>query len=374
MVSVLNEIMKLRNGAPITIDYHNSNRYQVVIQEMNGTKTAYCFGVPVYNRQSRKLISLKFYENGGVWNVCGSDTHITMVNEILMENENSFCKICLPEGRAYIAGKEARYGNTKIFPTLNGILVKVPCTANQIYETKLLSGQPFMEIRANDRCFSLMREGFKPFVTVSCIGVLGGSGRIIAPCGLEYQKNSDTEYTLALHHTSPYGTALLFEINLHEEKLFQDTTVESLHPEVNNAFGGTAFVGHTAAYGEQWLYARPDFSKLPELYDKQIRKAVLHLPQYGGSEALTAFGLSTRFCSFGSNWKNKVQETKAVVKSTLSNGYQSLDITGMITDSTHFLKPSEGFILKPKGKGSGFCAVSTGDSYFAPQILEMNFR
>lgn len=374
MKSVLHKIITLRGGKVPEVDFRNSNRYCVIAAEDNGTKTAYCFGVPIYNKKSKRLVCLKFYENSGVLSAYGSDAAITIMEGILLENEDGFCEINLPGDTDHIDGTSVRYGNAEIFPTLNGILVKVSCMAHQPYESKLLSGQPFMDIWTNDRCFSLMREAFKPFVTVSCIGAFNSDGKLVAPCSLEYQKNSDREYTLTLRHTSPYGITLLFEVNLHAEKLFQDTTVESLHPNINNAFGGTAFIGNTAAYGEQWLYSRPDFSKLPELYDKQIRKATWHLPRFGGCGDLTAFGLTARFCSFGSNWENKIQAAEKVADAASLSGYRSLDITNLITDSAHFLKPSEGLILKPKVKDGGFSAVSTGDSYFAPQILEVNFR
>lgn len=374
MHSVLSEIRRLRRDNTPVIDHSNSNRYCVVGMETDGSKTAYCFGVPIYNDRTKKLVNLKFHENGRMWSLHGSGAAVSVTGEIFMEDGYGHCKVQLPGDVTDVSEGGVRYGNAKILPTLNGILVKAPCMAYQPFALSLFSGQPFMPVRANDRCFSLMREEFKPHVTVSCIGVLDSMGQMIAPCGLEYQRNSDQEYSITVRHTSPYGATLLFEINFHAEKLFQDTTVESLHPDVNNAFGGTAFIGNTAAYGEQWLYSRPDFSKLPELYDKQIRGAILHLPSFGGYGALTAYGLSARFCSFGSNWGNKVQAAEETADAVSSGGYQSLDITGLITDSTHFLKHSEGLILKPKIRGGGFSAVSTGDSFFAPQILEVNFR
>lgn len=374
MRSVLSEIQTLRGGAAPIIDHSNSNRYCVIGMETDGSKTVYCFGVPIYNDRSKKLVNLSFYENGRRWSAWGSGASVSITGEIFMEDEYGHCKIRLPGEVTHVSEKGARYGNAEILPTLNGILVKVPRMAYQPFDVSLFSGQPFMPVRANDRCLSMMREEFKPHVTVSCIGVLDSAGQMIAPCGLEYQRNSDQEYAITVRHTSPYGATLLFEINLHADKLFQDTTVESLHPDVNNAFGGTAFIGNTAAYGEQWLYARPDFSKLPELYDKQIRGAILHLPHFGGYGSLVAYGLSARFCSFGSTWDNKVQAAEEMTDAVSSGVYQSLDITDLITDSTHFLKHSEGLILKPKIKGGGFSAVSTGDSFFAPQILEVNFR
>ena len=89
---------------------------------------------------------------------------------------------------------------------------------------------------------------------------------------------------------------------------------------------------------------------------------------------MVAYGLSARFCSFGSNWENKVMLAEEMTDVAFSGGYQSLDITDFITDDACFLKASEGFILRPKRKGGGFSVVSTGDSFFAPQILEVNFR
>lgn len=374
MRSVLGEITALRNGkAPVT-DRRNSNRYCVVCTEDNGTKTAYCFGVPIYSSRSKRLLSLQFYENGRVWSACGSGAAVSVGGEIELADEYGRCTIRLPGAVSSLSGNRVRCGNAEILPTLNGILISVSCRAAEPFAVRLFSEQPFMPVRANDRCFSLMREQFKPFVTVSCLGVLNSAGQMIAPCGLTYQKNSDQEYALTVTHTSPYGAKLLFEINLHAEKLFQDTTVESRHPDVNNAFGGTAFIGYTAAYGEQWLYSRPDLSKLPALCDKQIGRAVLHLPRFGGSAALTAFGLHARFCSFGSRWENRVGAAERATDAVLSGGYQSLDITGLITDEARFIKPSEGFILRPAAKDGGFSAVSTGDSFFAPQILEVNFR
>ncbi len=374
MNSVLNEVRRLRGGITTVIDHSNSNRYCIVTEENDGSKTAYCFAVPIYNNRSKRLVDLRFYKNGRTWSACGSGAVIYVTDEIFMEDEYGHCKVRLPETVTHVSENSVKYGNAEIFPTLNGILVRASCMAHRPFDVSLLSGQPFMSVRANDRCFSLMSEEFKPHITVSCIGVLNSAGQMIAPCRLEYRKNSEREYSLTMTHASPYGVTLLFEIDLHAEKLFQDTTVESLHPDVNNAFGGTAFIGNTAAYGEQWLYSRTDFSKISELYDKQIRKALLHLPSFGGYGAFTAYGLSARFCSFGSNWENKVRAAYEMADAVSSCGYQNLDITSLITDSTQSLKHSEGLILKPKVKGGGFSAVSTGDSYFAPQILEVNFR
>ena len=241
---------------------------------------------------------------------------------------------------------------------------------------RLTAEPPFMSIRGSGKCFSLMREEFKPFVTVSCIGTLDTEGKISGPCRLDYQKNSDSEFTFSV---SPQGTvrgSVFYEINLYEPKLFRDTTVESFNPTENNVYGSVAFIGNTKAYGEQWLYSAVDISKISELSDRKIIRALWHLPQFTHTDAtLSAFGVTGRFCSFGSTWQNKVRETEKITGSVIKGEYQTLDITGIITDrNTHYLTQSEGLILRAEKADGGFLTVATGDSCLMPQILEISFR
>jgi hypothetical protein len=46
----------------------------------------------------------------------------------------------------------------------------------------------------------------------------------------------------------------------------------------------------------------------------------------------------------------------------------------VLADKQGRLQRGEGFILKAKRKNSGFSVVATGDNYFFPQILEVNYR
>ena len=89
----------------------------------------------------------------------------------------------------------------------------------------------------------------------------------------------------------------------------------------------------------------------------------------------SAYKVSARFCSFGSNWNNKIPGEIPVSDSSSQNGYQSVDFTSLLVDSrTKTITKSEGLIIKPKIKGAGFSVIATGDSYLAPQIMEINFR
>ena len=128
MISVIGEISKLRNGLPIVIDYHNSNRYRLVVQENNGTKTAYYFSAPIYNRRTRKIVDVKFQSNDGTIYSIGSNTNVTLSNRVLMENEEGAFVIDLPQKCSLVSPQEARCGKIALFPTVNGVAVK--CSIN----------------------------------------------------------------------------------------------------------------------------------------------------------------------------------------------------------------------------------------------------
>lgn len=376
MQSVLGEISKLRKGSPIIIDYHNSNRYRLVVQESNGTKTAYYFSTPIYSRRTRKMIDVKFQSNGDAIFSTGSNTNITVSRNVLIENAEGSCYIELSQNCNLISSQKVRCGSMVLIPTTNGVAFKCALKTNDKATFTIEVGQPFLNVRANDRCFALMKERFRPFVVFSCIGTVDTSGDVIAPAKIEYQKLTDRRYRIAIFSTSPLAQSVLFEANLYENKLFQDTTVESMNPSTNNAFGSVGFIGNSSAYGEQWLYTRLDYSRIPEIMDKRIQKAVLHMPKLNQSKVeFSAYKVSARFCSFGSNWNNKIPGETPVSDLSSQNGYQSLDFTSLLIDGrTKTITKSEGLILKPKVKGSGFSVIATGDSYLAPQIMEINFR
>ena len=90
MNSILGEISTLRKGAPLVIDYKNSNRYRLVAIEPNGTKTAYYFSSPIYNNRTRKAVDMKFHSNGGIAYTTGSNANITVGNSVRMENSEGF--------------------------------------------------------------------------------------------------------------------------------------------------------------------------------------------------------------------------------------------------------------------------------------------
>ena len=375
MFSPIHRIYEFRKSPVLSFDRQNSNPYRVVCNEENGSQTAYCFSAPMYESKSKKALDMKFRKNGEEIHFAGSGADVTFADAVTMKNKQGFCRLSLPQRARFLSDQELLCGDGRIFGTTNGIAYKIPLTGEQSDSVFLEVDKPFMEVRTNNHCFALMREQFRPFVTVTCIGTVGTSGDVIAPAKVTYQKQNDRTYELSFKTGSPMGKWVLFEVNLYEPKLFQDTTVESNHPKMNNAFGSVCFLGQTKECGEQWLYTRPDFSKIKELYDKRILKAVLHIPKLNKEFiGATAYKLPSRFCSFGSTWQNKIAAMSAAAVATADADFMHLDLTNLLTDKHKRLSATEGFILKPQHPLKGFCVISTGDSYYAPQILEINFK
>ncbi len=375
MNTILNEISGLRHGVAWIPDHQNRNRYRVVTVEPDGSRTAYYFAAPIYNNVTRKLVDMRFFTDRATIYSTGSNAKITIGETIRMENAEGSCTLWLTNRATASTGHEVLCGKDRLYPTTNGIVIKSACTDGAPCTLSIEISKPFTEVRTNGKYFALMSEKFRPFVTISCIGTTDAAQNIISPARLTHQKLTDRKYILRIVPCSPLGQTVMVEANLYEPKLFQDTTVESKNSKANNAFGGVGFIGTTREYGEQWLYARPDFSKMPELSGKKILRTILHLPRLSRTATeLTATGVAARFCSFGSAWHNKIAETSPVSTPQISNRYLDLDLTSVLSDAHGRLFKGEGFILKPKKRDDGFSVIATGDNYFTPQILEIHYR
>ncbi len=375
MNSILSEIYKLRRTTNLSIDYKNSNRYRVVAMEPNGSKTAYYFTTPIYNNKTRKAIDLQFHSKDKVISSTGSNTNVTINPNIKMENEEGTCILSLTKPAIRNSNCEVSSGKEQIYPTTNGVAIRSSCADQKAYVFSIEISKPFLAVRANDKYFALMSDRFRPFISISCIGTTDKSGNIISPAKLSYKKITDRQYTIHITPYSSFGEFVLIEANLYEPKLFQDTTVESKNPKINNVFGSVGFIGTTEAFGEQWLYVRPNFSKMPELDDQKINRVILHIPKLNtGAIEVTASKVASRFCSFGSNWNNKVAETVTTTGAQIADHYIDLHLTPFFSNGQGNLTRGEGFIVKPKTKNSGFSAIPSGDNYFTPQILEINYN
>ena len=60
---------------------------------------------------------------------------------------------------------------------------------------------------------------------------------------------------------------------------------------------------------------------------------------------------------------------------SVDDRYVTIDVTDIFTDtSERQLIYSEGLIIKKTQENNSFISMSTGDSCFAPQILEIKYR
>ena len=376
MNSVIQEIDKLRGGSPINIIESQSDRYTILCREPDRTKTAYCFSVPVRNRNTGSIVNLQFQYNSNENTFVGSEARISLASDkISIRNPYGQCDINF---RARIVKKtnDTIYFKSEnccmeVHPTLNGLMMIMDCNFDKCKsELSFCLNSPYALTRANEKYFSFMRNKYTPFITVSCIGMLNANGKVTAPCEIHNQKRSDTEYSLMFSTASKAKGRIAFEINMQEDKLFKDTTVESRHPKLNNAFGGTAFLGKSKAFGEQWLYSRLEVSGIPQLQGKRITNIYLHIPRLGQYRPqLTVNRIVARFCSFGSNWENKIALSDPIAQSSVSDGYYHFNLTSFFDG---FKEPSKNYVIREAADHTA--VIPTGDNFYAPQILEVKFH
>lgn len=375
MNSIFEEIKEIRQERPIVIDQNNDNRYRILLNEDDGCHTAYYFSTPIYNEKTGKSVDIKFHKDSGAIYSIGSNCYITYLRKIVMESANGVCYIDMDDIPQMISDKELSVGDNFIYPTINGFVYKMNSNTNKEVSFYLEASNPHLNIQSNDKYFSLMLEKYKPLITISCIGTFDENKKIVSPAKLNYKKINDKVYKITFSHNSSIGSSIIAEINIYEPKLLQDTTVESANIVTNNAFGGVAFIGYTPEYGEQWLYSRHDYIKFRDLQDYQIIKATAYFPLYNFSNSsIDVYKVASRFCSFGSNWKNKISSFGDFIESNIFNKYQVADLTEYFADNSGRLMSTEGFILKPHTKGSSVSVIATGDSYYAPQIYEITYR
>lgn len=375
MENILEEIKRLRNEESLSIDRNNNNRYRVIVDERDGSKTAYYFSSPIYNVHSRKAVNLKFETNDSRAVFTGSNAKISIFPHVCLENKEGVCNLFFDYTTGRIEENIVKMNDINIFPTLNGIAIKAKLNHTFSFSFELQTGVTYLGISNNTKSFCIMREAHRPFCSISCIGALNNN-EIISSAKINAKKINNQKFSINISPLCNHAEFVLFEINLYEHKLFQDTTVESANPIDNNAFGGMAFLGYTPSFGEQWIYSKLDFSKVTEILDKQINSIKLYMPKYNTiNNSLELFKAASRFCSFGTIWQNKKPTSNLISAGVLVGNYVSFDLYPLLVNSsTTRLMNNNGMIIKPRDKSCDALITSTGDNYYAPQILEVNYK
>lgn len=371
----LEMVSAITGAKTFAIETDQLNRYCIISKE-DRLKRAFCFGVPIIREGSRQIVNPCFSYQRGVASFSGTNSNIRVDRTVTMNNRYGQCEI-LPDGTLYKKAQQSVFFKsqnvqTEVFPTLNGIAMILSCSDKETMSFRVKIKDKLHAVRSNNRCIAFMREKFVPLITVSLVGAFAPNSRDVDPCEILLQTVGNQEYLVSVIPQGNVCKNILLEINMQETKLFQDTTVESKNPNMNNAFGGTAFIGMTKNFGEQWLYSRLMLSNIYQLSSKRIVRSILHVPVLNGStQNLTLNSVKARFCSFGSTWENKIPLLQTLAESSVSNGYHHFDITHLLG---RMEQETENYVIKSKGLWKKPIVISTGDSSLMPQILEVQYQ
>lgn len=268
-------------------------------------------------------------------------------------------------------------GKAYIQATPNGAVFFCRCAQGEKTEITVTTDIANEAIRKNNKYVAFMQKPFRPSLTVAALYSISADGMHYRPLILESASPSIYKQDICLYSSLSVEHINVFEINMYEPKLMQDTTVESATATQNNAYGATAFVGRTDEYGEQWLYLKANMRFLKYLNGKELLSAKLHIPILSGSgEHLEAFMLPSRFCSFGSNWNNKLAYVPDAIakKSTSKANCVTFDITGAIAEGLkNKSKESAGILVLNRSK-TDCVLLATGDCYTFPQMMEIEYK
>jgi hypothetical protein len=93
----LNEIKYLRGMQDFLIDPQNSNRYRIMVKESSG-HTAYCFGVPIYNIHTGKLVRPSFEKTKEGYLFQGTSGTVSLCkNRFVFETKEGRAIVFIPE-------------------------------------------------------------------------------------------------------------------------------------------------------------------------------------------------------------------------------------------------------------------------------------
>ena len=353
-MSIYDSIKSLYHEKKVEICKENINPYRILM-ETDDEIIAYYSSIPLYSFDNHLIIPRwKQKANSRFFN--GINAVITVTEEeINLKNDIGFAKIGIK-------------GNAIAEPTFNGVVIECDGPIEKI----TLQTDKARDYIENGSCFSLLQTEFLPFLNIG--GIYGSDEKKEFPVSLTSRKIGDKTFEIIIDGGIK-AFKLLFEISLYTEKIVFDTTVESKNPHKNNVFGNVAFLGFTKEYGEQWLYMRFDCLHFFDLNSYLTEKAKLYLPKIGGDKgALKAYRLNKAWCSYGTNWENKVESFDVKYEVQREEQYEVIEVTEIIKEILNFQQPRDpGLLIKNESK-HGYSIVATADSYYQPQILEIRLR
>ncbi len=353
------------------------NRYILERKTEDAVTELFC-GIPIRSRKGTTTDgSFSFGTDGPAAN--GTNCKLRITNDkLILSGKNGTVTVGFNGSKIPSActGGAVCGGKVCIQAASNGAVFSCRCAPCEKITLNVATDIANEAIRKNNKYVAFMKKPFRPTFTIASLYAVSADGKRYRPLILE--SKSGNLYRQEIEFSSAFNEEHInvFEINMYEPKLMQDTTVESATATQNNAYGATAFVGRTDEYGEQWLYLKANLHALAHLKDRKLLSAKLHIPIINGSgEHVQAFMLPSRFCSFGSNWNNKLAYIPdAIAEKSCSNAnYVTFDVTRAIAEGLNKgSKESAGVLIKSLSKTE--CALlATGDCYAFPQLLEVEY-
>lgn len=363
----LDEVLQLASDQSLFLSPKQSNRYGLQFVCENGGENYY-FSTPIYQQDTNKVICLQFQQQGDSFTFLGSNC-VVIVNEkqIRFIRKSEELVVLFKNPIVWTFDNGALFSERlSISPTYNGVMLAGDLDAMQFNVFTTIDYESF---RKSKNCVGLMENHFKPIFNFSAL-FAKGEGDELSPLIVSYFEKSKQEGKVAFFATDERCTQGVIELNFYEPKLMHDTPVSEKRPNENNAFGAVAWMGQSSFYGSQWFYFRPDFSNLPEMKNKVIQKITLYLPCWNTSDLLIEMhNLQSRFCSFGSNWENKIGTGQRKYVADQSEEYLSIDVTKLYSNSGQLTASIGSVLIAEQTNQASFQIISTADCYARPPIL-----
>ena len=363
----LDEVLQLTSDQSLSLSPKQSNRYGLQFVNENGGENYY-FSTPIYRQDKNKLLCLRFEQQGDSYIFWGSNCVIVLNKKqirFIRKSEELIVLFKTPIAWNFDNGSLFSE-QLSISPTYNGVMLAGDLDVMQF---DVFTNIYYQEFRKSKNCVGLMENHFKPIFNFSALFARGEDDEL-SPLIVSYFEKNKQEGKVAFFSTDERCTQGVIELNFYEPKMMQDTPVSEKRPAENNAFGAIAWMGQSSFYGSQWFYFRPEFHNVPEMKNKVIQKITLYLPCWNTSDLLLEMhNLQSRFCSFGSNWENKIGTGECKYAANQEDGYLSIDVTKLYSYSGQ-LTASIGTVLiaRPTNQAS-FQIISTADCYARPPIL-----
>ena len=364
---ILSQIAQIRGeAAPDFVDGFDCRG--VFVRESD-RMCAYLYNTPIYRTEDGMLPDFRFYKSGGRQKVrlCQAESQIVAGDGwIALERPCERYVLEFADKTPWKRSGEAlTMSGIRLLPTAYGVMICADIAAGREFSATLSADTSHRAVQKNSQYFSFMAQKFKPAMTLSSLFLRGEDGGLY-PLTLLVREVGAERYALEWRAPVSMSGQVVFEWNLYEEKLVQDTTVSALLARENNAFGSAAFLGQSEPFGEVHLY-----SKLA--YYRKVLSIRLLVPRLSSAPfPVEAYLMEERFCSIGSTWENKIPHSVRQLPAEWAGDYLAVDLSSAMCPAGKLLR-IPGILLKMPENTAGYGVLATGDSCAFPQILEITY-